>query len=71
MEIVNQGIMGGGRAPISVTPSGFFGTDIGNIVELPNFLTEEEKERLISFALNNKIWGETETHVDEDGIRWS
>jgi hypothetical protein len=68
MEIVNQGIMGGGRAPISVTPSGFFGTDIGNIVELPNFLTEEEKERLINFALNNKVWDETETHVDEDGI---
>ena len=68
MEIVNQGIMGGGRAPISITPSGFFGDSIDNIVELENFITEEEQQRLINFALTNKIWDKTETHIDEDGL---
>jgi hypothetical protein len=68
MEIVNQGIMGGGRAPISITPSGFFGNSIDNIVELENFITEEEQQRLINFALTNKIWDKTETHIDEDGL---
>jgi hypothetical protein len=68
MEIVNQGIMGGGRAPISITPSGFFGDSIDNIVELQNFITEEEQQRLINFALTNKIWDKTETHIDEDGL---
>ncbi len=33
-----------------------------------NFLTEEEQNRLINFALNNKIWDVTETHIDEDGL---
>ena len=59
MEIVNQGIMGGGKAPISITPSGFFGDSIDNIVELQNFITEEEQQRLINFALTNKILDKT------------
>lgn len=58
----------GRYAPISITPSGFFGKDLSNIVELENFLTETEQQRLIDFALNNKIWDETETHLDEDGL---
>lgn len=56
------------NAPKSITPSGFFGDSSDNIVELENFLTTEERERLINFALNNKIWDQTETHVDEDGL---
>jgi hypothetical protein len=56
------------NAPKSITPSGFFGDSSDNIVELENFLTTEERERLISFALNNKIWDHTETHADEDGL---
>jgi len=68
VEVVNKGVMGGGRAPVSITPSGFFGNSLDNIVELENFLTEEEKQRLTNFALTNKIWDETETHVDDDGL---
>jgi len=56
------------NAPKSITPSGFFGDSSDNIVELENFLTTEERERLINFALNNKVWDQTETHVDEDGL---
>ena len=54
--------------PKSITPSGFFGSSSSNIVELENFLSEEERERLVNFAMNNKIWDVTETHVDEDGL---
>ena len=54
--------------PKSVTPSGFFGNSSDNIVELENFLTVEEQERLVNFALTNKIWDQTETHVDQDGL---
>lgn len=67
-KIINEEIKGGWKGPISITPSGFFGNDVSNIVELENFLTEEEQSRLIDFALNNKIWDETETHLDEDGL---
>lgn len=56
------------NAPKSITPSGFFGNSINNIVELENFLSLEERKRLMDFALNNKIWDITETHVDEDGL---
>jgi hypothetical protein len=56
------------NAPKSITPSGFFGDSSDNIVELENFLTTEERETLINFALNNKVWDQTETHVDEDGL---
>lgn len=54
--------------PKSITPSGFFGNSTKNIVELKNFLSLEERERLVNFALNNKVWDYTETHVDEDGL---
>ena len=55
-------------APKSITPPGFFGDSINNIVELENFLTEEEQQQLINFAKNNKIWDITETHIDQDGL---
>lgn len=66
MEISNKDIRN--RAPKSITPSGFFGDSSSNIVELVDFLTEEEQQRLMTFALNNKIWDQTETHIDEDGL---
>lgn len=52
----------------SITPSGFFGNSTDNIVELENFLTEEEQSRLMNFAMNNKIWDITEDTYDEDGL---
>ena len=54
--------------PVSITPSGFFGNSIDNIVEIRDFLSLEERKRLMDFALSNKIWDVTETHVDEDGL---
>ena len=66
MEISNKDIRN--NAPKSITPSGFFGDSSDNIVELENFLSLEERETLMNFALNNKIWDITETHVDEDGL---
>jgi hypothetical protein len=64
--IANRDI--GLHAPKSITPSGFFGNSSDNIVELENFLTEDERARLIDFAMNNKVWDQTESHVDEDGL---
>jgi hypothetical protein len=66
MEISNKDI--GKKSLGSITPSGFFGDSTSNIVEIKNFLTTEERERLMNFALSNKIWDITETHVDEDGL---
>ena len=57
-----------GNAPKSITPSGFFGNSSSNIVEIKDFLSIEERERLMNFSLNNKIWDITETHRDEDGL---
>lgn len=54
--------------PTSITPSGFFGDSSDNIVELKEFITIEEQKRLINFAINNKVWDITETHIDEDGL---
>ena len=56
------------NAPKSITPSGFFGKSSDNIVEVKNFLTEDEIKRLREFALNNTIWDITEDHIDEDGL---
>lgn len=54
--------------PKSITPPGFFGNSIDNIVELENFLTTEEQQKLIEFAKNNKIWDKTVDSIDEDGL---
>lgn len=51
----------------SITPSGFFGSSADNIVELENFMTPEELERISTFARSIKEWDYTETHYNEDG----
>jgi len=56
------------QKPKSITPSGFFGNSSDNIVEIRDFLTTEERKRLMDFALNNKTWDITETHRDADGL---
>ena len=40
----------------SITPSGFFGTSKDNIVELENFMTEEEIDFLEKSAKGITIW---------------
>ena len=66
MEFANKDI--DKKSLSSITPSGFFGNSINNIGEIKDFLTLDERKRLMDFALNNKIWDITETHVDEDGL---
>lgn len=51
----------------SITPSGFFGTDKSMIVELENFMTEEEIDFLEKSARAITIWDVTESHVNENG----
>jgi len=51
----------------SLTPSGFFGSGPENIVELENFMTEEEVDFLENAARNITIWDVTESHVNENG----
>lgn len=55
------------KKPQSITPSGFFGSGTENIVELENFMTQEELTILSNFARKLNVWDETETHYDEDG----
>ena len=54
--------------PKSITPSGFFGNSKNNIVELQEFISKDEQEKLLNFAKNNKIWDETVSHYDDDGL---
>jgi len=65
MEITNKNIHF--NAPVSITPSGFFGDDKAMIVELENFMTEEEIDFLDNAARNISIWDITEDHVNENG----
>ena len=51
----------------SITPSGFFGSGSENIVELENFMTEEEVNFLEKSAKSLTIWDVTESHVNENG----
>jgi hypothetical protein len=51
----------------SITPSGFFGSSADNIVEIENFMTKEELEKIFTFAKSIKHWDYTETHYNEDG----
>ena len=53
--------------PVSITPSGFFGRGKENIVELENFMTNEEVEFLNNFIRSNTIWDITETHYNDEG----
>lgn len=51
----------------SITPSGWFGSSKDMIVELENFMTEEEIVFLENAARNITIWDVTESHVNENG----
>lgn len=53
--------------PKSIIPSGFFGNSADNIVELKNFLTPEEQQKLSEYALKNTIWDRTEGKKNENG----
>ena len=52
---------------VSITPSGFFGNSADNIVELANFMTQEELDYLDKFARQNDKWDVTETHYNDEG----
>lgn len=65
MDIINKDIHL--NAPKSITPSGFFGDSKDMIVELENFMTEEEINFLENAARNITIWDYTEDHVNENG----
>lgn len=54
------------RKPSS-TPSGFFGHGPENIIELQNFMTEEEINFLENAAKSITIWDITESHANENG----
>ena len=54
------------RTP-SLTPSGWFGNGKEMIVELENFMTEEEINFLEKAAKSLTIWDVTESHVNENG----
>jgi hypothetical protein len=51
----------------SLTPSGFFGNGPENIIELENFMTDEEINFLENAARNITIWDVTESHMNENG----
>ncbi len=51
----------------SLTPSGFFGNGPEMIVELENFMTQEEIDFLEQAAKSLTIWDVTESHVNENG----
>lgn len=53
--------------PVSITPSGYFGSSKNNIVEVENFLTPSEITYLSNFMKTNKHWDYTESKWDEDG----
>lgn len=51
----------------SLTPSGFFGNSADMIVELENFMTQEEMDFLENAAKSITIWDVTQSHVNENG----
>jgi hypothetical protein len=51
----------------SITPSGFFGNSKDMIIELENFMTQEEIDFLENAAKSITIWDITESHVNENG----
>ena len=51
----------------SLTPSGWFGDSKNMIVELENFMTEEEIIFLEKSARSLTIWDVTQSHVNENG----
>lgn len=65
--MLNEPVNSNFHKPESITPSGFFGSGKEKIVEIENFLTQEELDKLYNFAKNIWIWDVTETHKDEEG----
>lgn len=53
---------------MSITPSGFFGSDPKNIQSRENFMTEEELKVLNEFIRSNTSWDATESQYNEDGV---
>jgi len=51
----------------SITPSGYFGSGKEHIVEVENFLTDEECEYLLNYTKNNTIWDGGEDVYNENG----
>ena len=51
----------------SITPSGYFGSSSSNIVEIENFMTKEELQKISDFARSISEWDHTETHYDSEG----
>jgi hypothetical protein len=51
----------------SLTPSGFYGYGPEMIVELENFMTQEEIDFLENAAKSITIWDVTESHANENG----
>lgn len=51
----------------SKTPSGWYGYGSEQIVELENFMTQEEIDFLEKAAKNITIWDVTESHINENG----
>jgi hypothetical protein len=51
----------------SITPSGFFGVSKQNIVELENFMTDDEVDFLDKAARGITIWDVTQSHKNENG----
>jgi hypothetical protein len=66
MDASNQNSNSGER--VSITPSGFFGSSVSNIVALENFMTAEELEFMDQFAKNNTAWDYTESKYNDEGV---
>lgn len=55
------------RDRVSITPSGHFGSSKDMVVEIENFITEEEQEYVLNVMRKNNIWDVTETVYNENG----
>jgi hypothetical protein len=52
----------------SITPSGYFGSSSNNIVEIENFMTKEELQKISTFARSISEWDYTETVINDEGV---
>lgn len=55
------------RARSSITPSGYFGNSKDMVVEIENFISEEEQELVLSIMRKNTIWDGGENVYNENG----
>lgn len=65
MDITNKNHLD--RVSKSITPSGFYGDSKDMIIELENFMTQEEIDFLENAAKSITIWDVTESHTNENG----